>query len=500
MILAQCAVASTGRACLIVLSAAVAIVGCGETDRITAFDDPSPPRFENVSSSLPLPVDQGDYGAFWADFDNDDRADLVFMGHGNPPLMLRQQDDGEFLDVSASSGLKSGDWEYPQQRDRHGGSCADVDKDGFSDLFITHGALRGETLGIKYDELLIGNGDFTFNDESRPAGSLNAFGRGRLGSWADVDNDGWLDLYVANFQSTNVLYRNNGDGGFTDVTASSGLGVEGFRASWSDFDQDGDVDVLLASPLRLFQNNGNGDFEDVTRQLRIEEDTFTYGLAWADLDGDGDQDFIISAQSLPVQAFMNRGDHFERLTNAPFAVSDGRRVTGIAPADIDNDGDIDLVSNTADGIQIHTNAGGMRYLLETISPRVVAQNDYRHGDIAIADYDNDGLLDIASDDPEGYQLFRNTSAGAGHWLRLVFKGVASDTLGFGNKVWVTVNDELVAFREYHGAIAGLRSFGCSPLQIGLGDHDQVDVRVLWPDGTESILADVAADQSIVVTQ
>lgn len=485
---------------MLIIGLTAATIGCAADVPDAAPRDQHPMLFEDVSERLPPSGVSGDQGALWADFDDDGRLEPVFMEHGNPPLILRQQGTGSFEDRSAASGLRRDEWEYPQQRDRHGAACADLDKDGLLDIVITHGALRGETLGVKYDEVLLGNGNLTFDDVSRQAGSLNTNGRGRGAVFADVDNDGWLDIFFANFGSDGALYRNNGNGSFTDVTEASGLDVEAFRAAWSDYDQDGDVDLLLASPLRLMRNDGRGSFEDVTGDVFRRSNRYAYGIAWSDLDNDGDLDIVMSAMDAEVRAFMNVGGRFVHDVSLPFASGGRLRTTAIAPADLDNDGDIDLLSNTSRGIRLHRNVGDGQYRLST--PHISSRDPARflQGDIAVADFDNDGRLDFATDDPEGNRLFRNAGAADGHWLRIVFEGNESDTFGFGNKVWITAGDELVAYREYHGADAGLRSVGCSPLQIGLGRHERVNVRVRWPNGVENVLSDVAADEVLRVVQ
>lgn len=152
---------------------AIALTACGRDE------PPARLAFEDIAADLPSIRVYGDYGALWGDFNNDDRLDLIYMGHGSGPLMLSQTEDHAFENVTGKSGIKDSDWEYIQQRDRHGASCADFDNDGNLDLFISHGAKEGETLGIKYDELLKGKGDFTFTEITRDAGTMNHFGRAR---------------------------------------------------------------------------------------------------------------------------------------------------------------------------------------------------------------------------------------------------------------------------------------------------------------------------------
>jgi len=199
--------------------------------------------FQEVSSLLLDRGVYGDQGALWGDFNNDYKPDIIYMGHGFIPAFYKSE-GGVFVNVAESSGIKLDDWVYEQQRDRHGASCADYDNDGNQDLFIGHGAKVGETIGIKYDELLRGTGDFTFTEESFSTGVLNREGRSRSGIWADINNDGWLDLHISNYQTPDVMYLSNQDGTFSEAGAELGLDSEPFRAAFTDFDEDGLVDVI----------------------------------------------------------------------------------------------------------------------------------------------------------------------------------------------------------------------------------------------------------------
>lgn len=454
--------------------------------------------FSDVSDSLDLPEEHGDYGVFWSDLNNDELDDLIFMGHGHIPQFLQQKEDGTFLNVSAANGIKADNWDYPEQRDRHGGSCADFNNDGFADLYIGHGAMRGATLGTKYDELLKGSGDFTFSNIAKTAGTMNQFGRGRLGTWADYNNDGWLDLYVSNFDSPNVMYKNNGDETFTDVTELLGLAFNASTAAWSDFDNDGFVDLLLASPIRLLRNTGNHLFEDVTQKSIGKQNLFGYGLAWTDIDSDGDQDFVVSRLGSEPWIFVNHELKFQGSPLKGVNRTQGLSVSGISPADIDNDGDIDLILNTSEGIQSYLNDGELNFTQQLISSRLKNSSNVRHGDIALADFNHDGMLDFASDDVDGYFLFKNETVNSNNWLQIDFEGIRNNAMGIGNKVKILVEGEVVASTQYYGSVAGLRSFGCSVLHLGLKDHGNVTVLVEWPNGFESKVENVRANQRIVI--
>lgn len=367
------------------------------------------------------------------------------MGHGHIPQILQQIEDGTFLNVSAANGIKADNWDSPEQRDRHGGSCADFNNDGGADLYIGHGA----TPGTKYDELLKGSGDFTFSNIAKTAGTINQFGRGRLGIWADYNNDGFVDL-------------------------------------------------LLASPIRLLRNTGNHLFEDVTQKSIGKQNLFGYGLAWTDIDSDGDQDFVVSRLGSEPWIFVNHELKFQGSPLKGVNRTQGLSVSGISPADIDNDGDIDLILNTSEGIQSYLNDGELNFTQQLISSRLKNSSNVRHGDIALADFNHDGMLDFASDDVDGYFLFKNETVNSNNWLQIDFEGIRNNAMGIGNKVKILVEGEVVASTQYYGSVAGLRSFGCSVLHLGLKDHGNVTVLVEWPNGFESKVENVRANQRIVI--
>ncbi len=440
-------------ACLIALLS-TSVISCG-SDKVAVSSS-----FRNISSAIPPISTYGNYGALWGDFNSDGRVDLIFMGHGEGPLMLAQKEDNTFADVTSKSGIKTSGWAYTQQNDRHGASCADFDNDGKLDLYISHGAQQGETVGIKYDELLRGNGDFTFSDITDSTGTLNQFGRGRSGIWFDYNSDGWLDLYVTNYLSNNVLYKNNGDSTFTDVTAESGLGFSGAHAAPADFDQDGHIDLLVTWPLRLLRNNNLGRFVELSKSEFKYKDMFAYGIVWGDFDNDGDLDIFFSGLGNDSMLLVNDNGTYRELEESAWKLSADTISTGVAVGDMDNDGLLDLVNIRSDGYFIYQNKGELSFSAVKLDAPAPAITVEKSGDAALADFDNDGLLDIATDDSNKYMLLRNETATSNHWLKLQFQGKSNNRLGIGNKIWITSRGHLVAYREYTGTPGSLRSASC----------------------------------------
>ncbi len=484
------------RAILSVTIALIAIflASCGNNK------PPARLAFEDKSSLIPSPEVYGDHGALWGDFNNDALVDLIYMGHGGGPFMLSQTADHAFDDVTATSGIRSANWEYSKQRDRHGASCGDFDNDGNLDLFISHGAKRGETLGIKHDDLLRGNGDFTFSEVTRTAGTLNQFGRSRSSLWFDYNKDGWIDLYVLNLETENVMYKNNGDGTFTDVTATTGLGLKAHRAAPADFDQDGNIDLLLAWPLRLYKNDGAGHFVEIRTPNSALKGVLGFDMSWGDADNDGDLDIFVSrAQHGNMLLLINEDGHFRNLDLTAWTLDDDDISTGVSWADMDNDGLLDIVNVRSDGYFVYLNDGKLSFSVVKLDAPVPSIRHSRNGDAALADFNNDGLLDIATDDPQQYMLLQNTSNPTNNWLKLQFHGIDNNRLGIGNKVWISSKGKLIAYREYTGTTGHMRSTSCDSLHLGLGQNAAVDIRVQWLNGDESVLENVTVNQSLTIS-
>src|SRR5437762_3022947 len=246
----------------------------------------------------------------WGDINNDGFVDLIVPTHGllksHGPFVYLNNGGKTFTDIRATCGitrhvpLDAPDW--------HGFSFGDYDGDGNLDLYISIGATEG-TLE-KSDLLFRGRGDGTFENVTHSAGIETSTNRGRCGFWVDYDNDGRLDLFVKNFEGANRLYRNNGDGTFTDLTAEAGVvgGPNNWAAVWGDYDNDGFLDLFVTNPgidaegvgnaNLLYHNNGDGTFTDRATEdgLALQDDNPLHlhkVAAWADYNNDGFLDIIV---------------------------------------------------------------------------------------------------------------------------------------------------------------------------------------------------------------
>lgn len=443
------------------------------------------------------------YGAFWVFLNEDDLLDLVFMNHGTPPSIYLNQNGKRFIESFRSAGIRSEGWSYPEKQDRHGGSCADFDNDGKVDLFFAHGAKKGETLGTKADELLRNLGSGALTDVTRRAGVLNANGRARLGTWVDYDRDGWLDLYLGNFQSPNVMYRNNGDGTFSERSEALGLSGAGPRAAWVDYDADGDADVLVAWPLRLLRNDGT-EFVDVTARSGLSKfSDLAYALAWGDADGDADLDIFIGAYRGTSRLFWNK-DRVFNVRDMAVKLGDSEFGAGAVWGDLDNDGDLDLVYATSERLFALENVGSGAFREMPIEGTQGLRFG-RGGNPALGDFDGDGNLDLAIDHVGGHMLLRNELANGNKWVEIRLEGSNSNRMAIGARIRVTRFDPQTGspaaiLREYWGAEGTYRSVGCGPLHIGLGKAERVDVEVHWPSGKVSYHHDHEVNRVVRVVE
>jgi enediyne biosynthesis protein E4 len=286
--------------------------------------------FTNITSTAGLSETQNEGGVF-GDYDNDGLLDLYVSNEGAPNFLFHNNGDETFTDVSEGSGAN------------HSGLAisspfGDYNNDGLLDIYVVN--LSGP------NALLRNNGDGTFSNVTDAAGVGNT-GSGITAVWSDFNLDGRLDIYVAN-QDENVLYENNGFGVFTDVTTAAGVGTnltsEGTASA--DFDNDGDFDIYVAnngSDDILYRNNGDGTFTNISASAGITNSGASLGVAFGDVDNDGWQDIMIVNSANANVLYHNNGDGTFSDISASAGIEDpDGEGQGTAFGDIDNDGDLDI--------------------------------------------------------------------------------------------------------------------------------------------------------------
>jgi hypothetical protein len=350
----------------------------------------------------------------WADYDGDGWLDFYVTNAVNQANKLyRNEGNGTFEDVAGTASVN--DTMVDVAGTGYGVAWADYDNDGDLDLFVANFETPNNLFRNK------GNG--TFDEVALTAGVADPTAAAVYGvAWADSDNDGHIDLYVGSYQdSRNKLFHNKGDGTFSvpDWTAfkdphrGSVWGV-----AWADYDNDGLLDIYVAKegfPNVLFRNKGFGYFEDVTVAAGHLGDPTGKGrgVAWADYDGDGDLDLYVANnhENQPNKLFRNKGDGtFEDVAST--AGVEGGEANSVAWADYDGDGDLDLyVTNWKAPNNLFRNKGDGTFE-DVASTANVADDEGLGGGVAWADYDNDGALDFYVVNRYGQAsiLYRNTNA------------------------------------------------------------------------------------------
>ena len=466
-------------------------------------------------------------GAMMEDFDNDGLLDIVITSwDANEPLRLfHNNGDGTFTDITEKAGLL----------DQLGGLNlvqTDFDNDGNMDLFIPRGAWLTTPMR---PSLLRNKGNGTFEDVTEKAGLLHAM-NSDTAQWADFDNDGFLDLFLCGEAQPSRLYRNKGDGTFEDVTAKAGLGdLPGLwkGCAWIDFDNDRFPDLFLNNlngTARLFRNNGNGTFTDVTKAMGI--DGPRVGLScWAwDYDNDGYLDiFAISFDravddvvrgliGLPHSRCSSKlyrnlnGKGFEDVTTKA-GLDMVLSSMGTNFADFDNDGFLDFYLGTGDHDlgdlmpnRMFKNVGGKRFADITASSGT-GHLQKGHG-VACGDWDRNGTTDIliqmgSAFDGDRFNnvLFQNPGQG-NNWLTVKLVGKKTNRAAIGARIKATTAGPEPMTLHRH--VSSGSSFGANPLEqnLGLGKADRVAVlEIYWPtSNTTQVFKDVSTNRMIEITE
>jgi hypothetical protein len=481
-------------------------------------------RFDDIAMDAGVATTALLGGSVMDDFDGDGDLDLFASSWllTDPLRYYRNEGDGRFSDRTDAAGLTGV---------TGGGNLvhADYDGDGFLDLFVLRGGWLGEG-GEHPNSLLRNRGNATFEDVTEAAGLLT-FHPSQTAAFADYDGDGFLDLFVGNESPAGgapcELWRNNGDGTFTDVAARVGADVVGFvkGVAWGDYDDDGRPDLYLSrfgQPNVLLHNDGPAEagewrFSDRTAQAGVAEPRRSFPTWFFDYDNDGRLDLFVGSfagfggDALRVvvadflgaetsgercRLFRNVGDgRFEDVTAAA-GLDRVLLVMGANYGDLDNDGWLDLYLGTGEptlttlvpNVALR-NAEGQRFQDVTTSGGF-GNLQKGHG-IAFGDIDEDGDQDIYavmggaySGDVYQNLLYRNPGHG-NRWLTLRLRGTRANPFGLGARITVRVVEDSGARREIHRVAGSGGSFGSSSLraEIGLGSATRIErVEVRWPGG------------------
>jgi enediyne biosynthesis protein E4 len=434
-------------------------------------------------------------GAAAADYDNDGHTDLYVTGFDRN-FLYHNNGDGTFSDVTGKARV-SGRSSTGKKLWGISAAWLDYDNDGKLDLFVTNyldwsfatskvcGA-PGKRLSCsptlykgQPNILYHNNGDGTFSDVSESMGIAQHLGKGMGVAVADYNGDGWMDIFVANDNDRNFLFRNRDGKGFDEVAAESfvaytdnGVPVSSMGVDFRDWDNNGEPSLIVTAlggeTFPLFHNEGNGFFSDDSYKAGIGFSSFRmsgWGTGIQDLDNDGYKDLFTANSHVSENADIDGQQHY-RQPNAVF-----RNMRSGTFRDVTND--------SGSAMQVRA----------------------AHRGCAFGDLNNDGKIDVVvSGIGSPAELLYNTSTGARHWILIRIVGTKSNRDGIGTRVRIVGASGLVQYN--HVTTAGSYASSNDPrVHFGLGSDTAIkELELRWPSGTVQVLHDVKADQILTVTE
>jgi tetratricopeptide (TPR) repeat protein len=483
-------------------------------------------EFEDIAARIGIDKTSGGRGTAVFDYDNDGYLDLIVASAFGGTNLFKNNGDGTFTDVSVTSGVDN-------SVNTFGVIAGDYNNDGNTDLYLTRqGFYVGE------GQLLHNNGDGTFTDVTEQAGLKDVWGPAFSASWVDYDNDGYLDLFVANNlgglferKTPNRLFHNNGDGTFTDVTAKSGISSlwPSICGAWGDYDNDGFMDLFVSNGLgrsQLFHNNGDGTFTDVSEKAGVDAMGFGSPSFFWDYDNDGwmdigqyiwsDHDDVIytlrngegPAHGQSMRVYHNNRDGTFTLVSRELGINGCWGTMSGSFGDFNNDGNLDLVF------------GNGSPKMDRFDPLVLMESDghkFRNTTFAaglpftgkshganLADLFGDGRLSVIVGAGGAYPGDLLTTSIycprtlPGNYLNVRLVGVKSNRSAIGARVILQAGG-----KKQHREVSGGTNFGCAPLEqhFGLGNLENIEsLEVRWPSGLKQVFTDIPINKTCEFTE
>jgi hypothetical protein len=471
---------------------------CGEVSPLInlAFD---PSIGFKIDDNAGLTTDVTDsWAASWGDYNNDGYDDLFVTTYDSsqPNILYKNNGDKTFTKVTTGDVVN----DYAKSL---GASWGDYDNDGYLDLFVANN-------GGASNYLYKNNGSPNFDFTKITSGDIVEYGvYCHSAAWADYDNDGYLDLFVAEYFPTypNLLFHNNGNGTFTKVEDSPVVTDSGHSigAAWGDYNNDGLVDLFVPNTNNeanwLYKNTGNGQFIKVNENV-ISNPSSSVGCSWGDFNNDGYLDlFVANSGSANNSLYVNDTDGtFTQVTTGDI-VNDQGNSHGSTWIDIDNDGDLDLyvTNDQEENNFLYKNNGDATFTRTENDLTNLGGNSFG---TSISDYDNDGDNDIfvANHTNNTNFFFENTKGQCESYLCMKLIGSNSNKSAIGAKVKVkaNINGQVVWQKQEISGQSGGGAGGqnSSKLVFGLGDATLVDTIIIeWPSGFTKTYTNVSTSSN-----
>jgi hypothetical protein len=449
-------------------------------------------NFAEISGRLGDPAKQYRCkGASMVDFDRDGDDDIFITKTNGRNLLFENQGDGQFVEVAYAKGIHHGNGSFM-------GIWGDFDNDGHLDLYV--GNYQSS------DVLYRNNGDNTFGNVSYQAGIYNP-GRTLTVNLADIDNDGFLDIFVGNFNEKNKLYRNNGDFTFTEVAQEVGITDISYTmgAMFFDYDNDGDQDLYIThdnnAPNLLYQNDGSGHFTDVAQAAGANVRANGMGVDFGDINNDGLLDMYI-VNLFANNLLLNNGNGtFTDITDSSQADDVGMG-WGTTFLDFNNDGleDIYITNDT----YFTNNPRSPNVLFQNMGNNIFSKAEEgqpissfsgSYG-IGTGDIDKDGFVDVCianNGSSDINQLFLNSNS-LGNWFGITLEGTNSNRAAIGARVQARDDKGILHTDEVAGG-TGYSSQNSLTIHFGLADASSLDsLTIRWPSGLVQTFQAVAANK------
>jgi enediyne biosynthesis protein E4 len=498
-------------------------------------------------------------GVALLDYDGDGYLDVYLVNGAAIPSLKKESPaywnrlfhnnhDGTFTDVTEKAGVAGAGYGM-------GVAVGDYDNDGWPDLFVAN---------VTVNQLFHNNGDGTFTDVTTKAGLQGAILDGKKmwsagAGWFDYNNDGLLDLFVVNYckwevnhdpyctigggargychpqyyaATHNSLYRNNGDGTFTDVSGETGITSQfgkGMSVSFADYDGDGFLDAFVADDTTrnyLFHNVDGKKFEEVGSLAGVAYGSNGAALSgmgsdFRDVNNDGLPDIwhtAVEFETFPLYENCGHGDFADLTVNSGLArLTSQMSGWGNGIVDFDNDGWKDLFvarSNVLDNINrlvperqypernsVFRNLGNGKFEDASSGAGPDFAKEAPHRGVAFGDLDNDGRVDAVVTVLNGAaKLFHNVSDSGNHWILLKLVGSKSNRMGIGAQVRITTEDGRSQWNEVTTAV-GYASSSDRRVHFGLGSNRRIkEIEIRWPSGVKQLLHDADVDRVMTIKE